>query len=320
MRRSWLLSLLALMALAVVSYLVFLALQPAPLPAGLVYGNGHIEGVEVRLASQVPGRVVEHALVEGEAVSAGQRLVVIDPESYRDELDAMRGELSSLRASLEAVDSQLETWTHHAETAQRQAERLRQLVETQAGSRQDLDQALDAKREAQGQVQNLRAERESLVARIGSAESRMRIAETQLRRSEVRAPENATVLVRAVETGEVVESGQPLALLVDMDRLELKVYLSATDAGKVTQGAPARVRVDGFPDRLFEARVARIDAFAQFTPRDIHLPEERTRMVYGVVLTLDNPERMLRPGMPADAWIRWDDDSDWPERLTVPGG
>ncbi|MFU8832456.1 MAG: HlyD family secretion protein, partial [Wenzhouxiangella sp.] len=279
MKRSWLVSLIVLLVLAVGSYLAFLALQPSPLPAGMVYGNGHIEGVEVRLASEVPGRVIEHGLVEGETVSAGQRLVVIDPQSYRDELDAVRGELAALHGNLDAIESQIETWIHHTETAQRQAERVRRLIETQAASAQDLDLALDAEREAQGRLRNLRAERESLVARIESAESRVRIAETQVRRSEVLAPQDATVLVRAVETGEVVQGGQPLALLVDMDRLELKVYLSATDAGKVRQGIPARVRVDGFPERLFEGRVSRIDAFAQFTPRDIHLPEERTRMV-----------------------------------------
>ncbi len=42
-------------------------------------------------------------------------------------------------------------------------------------------------------------------------------------------------------------------------------------------------------------------------------------MVYGVTLGLDNPETRLRPGMPADAWIRWDPAAPWPDGLTVPG-
>jgi len=41
-------------------------------------------------------------------------------------------------------------------------------------------------------------------------------------------------------------------------------------------------------------------------------------MVYGVTLALENPERRLKPGMPADAWIRWDESKNWPASLPVP--
>jgi HlyD family secretion protein len=40
--------------------------------------------------------------------------------------------------------------------------------------------------------------------------------------------------------------------------------------------------------------------------------------VFGVVLALDNTDRFLKPGMPADAWIRWDDSKQWPVKLVVP--
>lgn len=41
-------------------------------------------------------------------------------------------------------------------------------------------------------------------------------------------------------------------------------------------------------------------------------------MVFGVKLALANPARQLKPGMPADPWIRWNEDTSWPERLLVP--
>ena len=105
--------------------------------------------------------------------------------------------------------------------------------------------------------------------------------------------------------------------LVDLSRLELKVYLAVNELGKIRLGDQARVRVDAFPEEPFEAQVARVDEYAQFTPRDIHVPDERTQMVYGVTLALGNAERRLKPGMPADAWIRFDD-VPWPERLPIP--
>ena len=100
--------------------------------------------------------------------------------------------------------------------------------------------------------------------------------------------------------------------------MDLRVFIPERDIGKVALGDPARVRVDAFPDRLFDASITRVDQRAQFTPRDIHMPEERVRLVFGVTLDLANPDGILKPGMPADAWILWRDDTPWPERLMVP--
>ena len=89
--------------------------------------------------------------------------------------------------------------------------------------------------------------------------------------------------------------------------------------GRIKLNSAARVRVNAFPQRYFEARVSRVDQRGQFTPRDIHLPDERERTVYGVTLALSNTDASLKPGMPADAWIRWREDLAWPARLVVPG-
>ena len=48
------------------------------------------------------------------------------------------------------------------------------------------------------------------------------------------------------------------------------------------------------------------------------MPDERVRLVFGVTLAIDNPDGVLKPGMPTDAWILWQPDAGWPERLFVP--
>ena len=143
------------------------------------------------------------------------------------------------------------------------------------------------------------------------------LAESKLEKAEVTAPISGTILIRAVETGEVVDAGQPLATMVNLGQLELKVYVPGDIVTRISLGDPARIRVDGL-SRDLSAKVGRIDDFAQFTPRDVHMPEERVRMVYGVTLVPDNPAGSLKPGMPADAWIRWDPETGWPPTLPVP--
>lgn len=318
MRHRSLWTLLAVLVIAGGSFAGYEYLRAPPLPPGLAYGSGHIEASELRLAAEVGGRVIEQRLVEGERVAKDDILVVIDPLTSRDQLAGMQEEAASLRASRAALNAQIKTWTHHLATAREQHARIERLAATLVASRQSLDTATDAVNQAEGELGRLRAQRASLEAQIASAQSRVRLAETNVARTEIRAPQDATVLVRAVETGEVIQAGQPLALLADLGRIELKVYLAANDAGKVKLGQAAKVRVDAFPDIAFDARVARVDPYAQFTPRDIHVPDERAQMVYGVTLDVANTEQRLKPGMPADAWIRWNDQAPWPERLVVP--
>lgn len=128
----------------------------------------------------------------------------------------------------------------------------------------------------------------------------------------------STPRYKGIEVGELAAPGRNIAVLVDMNDLELKVYLPEAVIGNIKLNDPARVRVSAFPDRYFEACVKRVEQRAQFTPRDINMPEERVRMVFGVVLALANPDGHLKPGMPVDTWIRWDADREWPEHLVVP--
>lgn len=318
MRSSWLWTLAALLALAGVSYAVFVATRPPPLPQGLIYGNGHIEGTEIRVAAEVAGKVVEQQMTEGVRVTAGATLAVIEAQTNRDRLQMAGSAIAAREETRAGLDAQISTWKHHFKMAERQVERLKSLARSSLVGEQNLDEAENALQEARGQVTTLRRRRDALEAELVGLRAQMSLAQTALEKTRIVAPADGTVLIRAVEAGEFVQPGQPVAVMADLGRLELRVYVPERDLGKVKLDAPARVRVDAYPDAYLPARVARVDQFAQFTPRDIHVPEERTRMVYGVTLTLDNPDGLLKPGMPADAWIRWDPAADWPAVLPVP--
>lgn len=318
MRRQIVWSLLAVVALTGAAALAYQWLRAPPLPAGFAYGSGHVEATEVRLAAETGGRVVEQRLVEGQPVQAGVVLLVIDPVTTQDQLSSVQEEAQAIRASVAALDAQMASWQHHVETTRQQRARIERLVASQIATARELDSVNDAVNQAEGELGRLRAQRASLQAQVSSVESRVRLAQTNVSRTEVKAPQDATVLVRGVEVGEVIQPGQPLALLADLRRIELKVYLAANDAGRVKLGQSAQVRVDAYPDQTFPATVARVDPYAQFTPRDIHVPDERAQMVYGVTLVIDNAEQQLKPGMPADAWIRWDAQAPWPTPLRVP--
>lgn len=318
MQAQWLWTALALALTAGGSYGLYAYLQPEPLPRQLLYGNGHVEGTDVRVAAEVPGRVLDSRLVEGATVARGGLLVRLDDTDLQLRKARVEAEIEALTRERERAERELQVWRHHRQTAEGELARYRELTERGTAPPQRLEQAEDAYQEARGRAAALEAAVAAVGGRITAARRELDLVANQIKKASITAPTEGTVLTKAVEPGEFVQVGQTVATLVDLSEVELKVFVPERDIGKIKLGTPARVRVDALPGRTFEARVARVDQRAQFTPRDIHMPEERVRMVFGVTLALDNPDGVLKPGMPADAWILWQADAGWPERLFVP--
>jgi HlyD family secretion protein len=318
MKRAWIVPPLLLMLLAAASYALFVYLSPVPLPEGFLYGNGHIEGTEVRVASEVTGRILDSRLVEGKSIVPGDLLVRVDDSDLRIQLRQGQAEKADLEQLLASEEAQRDALQHHLSTAQADLARYRSLRETGVATPQRLDQAENTFHDAQRQATALEGQISTTRTLLDAVRQRIDLAQSQIGKTEIKAPIDGVVLVKAIEPGEFATPGKPVAVLVDLKKLELKVFIPEADIGKIKLGAAARVRTSAFPDRLYEARVSRVDQQAQFTPRDIHMPEERVRMVFGVTLELANPTGELKPGVPADAWIRWNDAAPWPDHPIVP--
>jgi len=318
MQKAWIWTALIVAAIAGGSYGLYLYLQPPTLPHQILYGNGHIEGTDVRVSAEVSGRVVESALVEGTTVDNGALLLKIDDTDLLLRKARAAAEVESLQRERERAKRELLVGEHHLKTAKADLDRYRALSEHGTAPPQRLEQVTDTFQEANGRVAVLTAEIGVIEGRIEAAQKELELIANQVKKTRIATPISGTVLAKAVEVGEYVQPGQTVAVLVDLSHLELKVFIPEKDIGKIMLDAPVRVRIDAFPERLFDGRVARVDQQAQFTPRDIHMPQERTRMVFGVTIALDNPDRVLKPGMPADGWILWRRDAGWPQRLFVP--
>jgi membrane fusion protein YbhG len=169
--------------------------------------------------------------------------------------------------------------------------------------------------QAREQLREARAASEAAKARVQMLEARSVQAKADVKDTRVLAPFDGTVLQKLVQEGEVVASGTPLITFVDLSKVYVKVYLPEKEIAKVRLGNPARVYVDAFPKKYFEATLSEVSQQAEFTPRDIHMKDERVNLVFAVKLALNNPQGFLKPGMPADAKIQWKPESLWGDGL-----
>lgn len=317
-RTATMLVALGLLLIAGVSAVAYWLLKPAPTPAQVIYGSGRIEADEVRIGVEVPGRLLENRAVEGQVVTAGDLLARIDPTDYElqaDRADAQR--VAALQGSAQ-IDTQIGLARHHERTARADLGRYETLSREGWITTQRLELVRNAYVTTVDQVGVLRQKRAEAAAQAQVAAKSMALARSQLAKTVVRVPQSGSILERLAEPGEVIAVGQPVAVLANLSFVRLKIFVGERDLGKVKLGASVRIRVDAFPDRFFDARVARVDAQAQFTPRDVHMEDERSRTVYGITVEAANPDGLLKPGMPADAWILWNPPAGWPSRLFAP--
>ncbi len=161
---------------------------------------------------------------------------------------------------------------------------------------------------AQAQLDGLRAgatdaEIAAVEAQVLQAQAQVESAQVVLDKMTLRAPVSGQVLQVIGHQGELAAPGLALVTIADLEQVTLTVYVPENRLGQICLGQRVEVRVDSFPDRVFEGRIARIATEAEFTPRNIQTEEQRVSMVFAVRISLPNPDRALKPGMPADALI-----------------
>jgi HlyD family secretion protein len=135
--------------------------------------------------------------------------------------------------------------------------------------------------------------------------------EADLADTYIYTPVKGTIIEKFVELGEHVVPGTPTVLIIDRDEMYIKTYVEQIYIGKIKYKDPARIYIDSFPDRYFEGRVTLIAPKAEFTPRDVQMDEHRSRIVYRVEIGINNPEGLVKPGMPADVLLKWDKNHSW---------
>ncbi len=290
---------------------------------GSVVASGHIEAIDVRVATKVRGRLLERPVDEGDSVKAGQLLGIVDTidaelslreaVAQRDQADAVyrlrvagsrREDIAELAARVEGVQADLdgaekelkrqETLVAEGVTTAKTRDDALARRDVLAGQLESATQALTrAKAGSRDQeIEAARANRDAMEARI--AQLRQQIADAT-----VVSPTDGLVTEKIAEPGELLAAGAPILVITDLARPWLTVYVAEPDLGKIKLGAVAEVVTDGGERR--QGKVSFIASTAESTPKNVQTRDERVKLVYRVKIGLDNADGLFKPGMPAEA-------------------
>ncbi|HEX4544877.1 MAG TPA: efflux RND transporter periplasmic adaptor subunit [Candidatus Acidoferrum sp.] len=128
--------------------------------------------------------------------------------------------------------------------------------------------------------------------------------EARFRERQVTAPSSATVEVLDVRPGDIIAPNTPVATLLEKDQIYVRIYIPETQYGRVKLGQGAEVRVDSFPNQVFEGVVEQINQQAEFLPRNVQTREERVHQVFGIKIRINDPAGRVMAGMAADVKLK----------------
>lgn len=348
--QRWLVRFAIVAVIALAAYLLWQTFQPEGPPEGFASGNGRIEATEIDIATKIAGRIEEVMVGEGDFVTRGEVLAVMNTDVLDAQLREAEAELQRAKVGVETAQSQVsqreaETAAAEALVAQREAEldaarkrlaRAEELVPKGATSVQVLDDRRAEFEGAKAAVAAAKAQVSAAEAAIGLAKSQVISAraaidaaqasiyriKADIDDSTLRSPRAGRVQYRVAEPGEVLAAGGTVLNLVDLTDVYMTIFLPTADAGRVKLGAEAHIILDAAPQYVVPAKVSFVADVAQFTPKTVETEEERLKLMFRIKARIDRALLQkhiqdVKTGLPGMAYVRLDPDVPWPDALRV---
>jgi len=246
-----------------------------------ITSTGTVEALNsVEVGAEISGKIEAIHVDFNDRVTSGQLLAVIDPLQQKAAVDEARAKMLAARAGVAQSKASL--------VENQQAEkRARALAERGLISSKDLEAAIAGAAMAKASL-------ESAKASAALAQATYDAAVTKLDKTEIRSPIEGVVLSREVEVGQTINAGMqtPVLFIIaeDLSRMRISSNVDEADIGEIQVGQSATFNVDAFPDRAFESEIVAV--------RNVPITDQNV-VSYKVLLTANNSELLLKPGMTA---------------------
>ena len=264
------------------------------------YGN--FEADEVVVSAQTTGQLLWFAPTEGSQLRSGDAVALVDTMQLALERRQIMAQRDATGARANEVTEQIGVLDVQRDVALRNYERTKRLFEQHAATAQQLDQAEREYKVLIAQIEATRAQHTSVGKEASSSDARIAQIHDLIAKSLVKNPQPGTVLATYAKAGEVVQPGQPLYRIANLDTLTLRAYVTENQLAQVKLGSRVQVRIDRGGGSLLTLPgvVSWVASKAEFTPTPVQTRDERADLVYAIKVLVPNPQGALKIGMPAD--------------------
>ena len=293
----------------------------------IIEGTGTIEATNVTISAKTTGQIKKLLHDEGDQVKAGDTLLIIDTDALNIQLKQLQAGTDVTQAQYQMMRNgsrkedimQGESVVQQAEVnynlAKQDFERMQKLYSELSITKKQFDDAQGrfdiVSSQLQSAKENLRKlknfarpeELKQAEGRVNQSVANMDLIKKSINDSYIISPVRGVLSQKYFEEGESVSPMSSLVKISDLSNVELFIYVPETELPKIKYGQKAEVKVDAYKDKVFTGKVVYISPEAEFTPKNIQTKDERTKLVFGVKINIQNADMELKPGMPADAKV-----------------
>ena len=251
----------------------------------VVEASGTINPVNiVSVGSTVSGLMKEIYVDFNSELKKGQLLAQIDPANFQASVDQNQAQITNAQANLARLNAELSM-------AEKTYTRYKNLYAKNFIARSELDQA---ESDYLAKKASIGAQRAS----IAQAQANYKTAVTNLGYTKIIAPVDGTIISRDINVGQPVaasfQAPELFKIAQDLTKMQIEVNVSEADIGRVKEGQEAEFNLDGYPDTTFKGIVTQVRLDSTTTSNVV---------TYTVIVSVDNEDLTLKPGMTANVSI-----------------
>jgi len=261
---------------------------------------GNFETDEVIISSENNGKILMTAFIEGEKVSQGAVMAIIDTVNLVLQRNQLLAQKESILAQKAGIYASIAVSDQQITNVQKDQVRIKKMLADGAATPKQMDD-IDGQIALTGKQKNAYSAQISAIEKNAEAvDAQIAVLNDRIRTSVIKAPISGIILEKYAETGELATTGKSLYKMANIDNLILRVYISGPQLTQVKVGSQVKVMIDGVEGiKEMAGTVEWISPEAEFTPKIIQTREERVKLVYAAKVRVPN-DGSLKLGMPGE--------------------
>lgn len=260
------------------------------------YGN--FEATDLTLSAETSGKILEFGVAEGDTVTVGEAIALIDTTQLHHQLRQLVYRQSASNVSRPDIALQLAASKRELKKQIHERERVKNLLAEGAATQKQLDD-IDAGIEVLEQT--IAAKHSALRTNTASIDESSAAINAQIEQvadliadCRISSPIAGTVLTKYCEAGEYAVPGKPLLKIANLSRIYLRAYFTSEQLAGIKLGQKVTVVANFGGEELYEypGTVTWISSESEFTPKNIQTQDSRSNLVYAVKIAVANDGRL----------------------------
>jgi HlyD family secretion protein len=270
--------------------------------AKIINASGKVKPeMTVQVGSEISGKLLSVNVDFNSPVKKGDILAVIDPDNFENKVSQNEAQVENAEASIKVSEASLRKSEVNLEQAKKSYNRRVELYAENAISQAQLEETEKVMRVAEADIDLAQARLDVSRSSLKQFQANLRTAKVDLARTVIRSPIDGVILERMVDAGQTVAASlsapELFKIVNDLSKLKVDAAIVESDVSGLDKGDPVSFSVDAYPAQRFRGQVEQLRLQSE---------SNNNIVTYTAVVSADNPQGLLLPGMTANLQITTD--------------